>query len=99
MFRAYCLTWALWALYNNGLAHRAEPSRGAQSEASPILNIRDNTRGPPVERQPTSWGVVLRSRGRLSQVRANDFVAVDGCRRFCRFTFRQAQKLRTVERL
>jgi len=26
------------------------PSRGAQSEASPVLNIRDNTHGPPVER-------------------------------------------------
>lgn len=49
---------SLRALYNNGLAHRAEPSRGARSEAPPVLNIRDNTRGPPVERQPTSWGVV-----------------------------------------
>lgn len=88
----------LWALYNSGLAHRAEPSRGTQSEASPVLNIRDNTCGPPVVRQPTSWGVALCDR--LSEVRANDFVAVDGCRRFCRFTFRQAQKLWTVvERL
>lgn len=78
------------------MAHRAEPSRGARSEAPPVLNIRDNTRGPPVERQPTSWGVVGSPLAGSLKFERTISLLVDGCRRFCCFTFRQAQKLRIV---